>query len=223
VACEATQQGIDMAAMGNAVIMPADRQSIKNMNQASIPSLLNQILSGDEAALIALHDRFANAVFSVAYRVLNNQQDAEEVTQDVFLRLWDKAETFDAEKGKFLSWLLTITRRMAIDRLRKRIRRDPPPDSFSMDDQPHLWETILVSDDLDDLQRTLLSTLGELPVDQQQAIKLAYFYEMSHADIAEHLQRPLGTVKSQIRLGMQKLRTIWLNKQPMRTESDSER
>jgi RNA polymerase sigma-70 factor (ECF subfamily) len=223
VAFDATEHDSGMAANTNAVIMPADRQSIRLMNQASVPSLLNQILSGDEAALIALHDRFANAVFSVAYRVLNNQQDAEEVTQDVFLRLWDKAETFDPEKGKFLSWLLTITRRMAIDRLRKRIRRDPPPNSVSMDEQPHLWETTLVVEDTDDLQRTLLSTLDELPSDQQEAIRLAYFYGMSHTDISEHLQRPLGTVKSQIRLGMQKLRSIWLSKQPMRTESDSER
>ena len=223
MAFEASKHDRGLASKRNAVIIASDRQSIRDMNQASVPSLLKQILAGDEAALITLHDQYANAVYSVAYRVLNNQQDAEEVTQDVFLRLWDKAETFDAEKGKFLSWLLTITRRMAIDRLRKRSRREPPPDSISMDEQPYLWETTLVTDDNDDLQRTLLSTLGELPDDQQQAIQLAYFYGMSHADISEYLKRPLGTVKSQIRLGMQKLRSIWLSKQPIRSEPDSER
>jgi RNA polymerase sigma-70 factor (ECF subfamily) len=212
-----------MASKRNAVIIHSVQRNIRDMNQASVPSLINQILAGDEAALLTLHDHFSNAVYSVAYRVLNNQQDAEEVTQDVFLRLWDKAETFDPDKGKFLSWLLTITRRMAIDRLRKRSRREPPQDSFSMDEKPYLWETTLVIDDTDDLQRTLLSTLGELPDDQQQAIQLAYFYGMSHADISEYLKRPLGTVKSQIRLGMQKLRNIWLSKQPIRSEPDSER
>ncbi|MDQ7027013.1 MAG: sigma-70 family RNA polymerase sigma factor [Anaerolineae bacterium] len=221
--CERIEQGAGMAGEPNAVIILPDRKSIRNMNQASVPSLLKQILSGDEAALLALHDRFSNVVYSVAYRVLNNQQDAEEVTQDVFLRLWDKAASFDPNKGKFLSWLLTITRRMAIDLLRKRSRREPPPNSISMDEKPHLWETMLVVEDLDDLQRTLLSTLDELPQGQQQAIQLAYFYGMSHTDISEYLKRPLGTVKSQIRLGMQKLRTIWLSKQPMRSESDSER
>jgi RNA polymerase sigma-70 factor (ECF subfamily) len=193
------------------------------MNQVSVSALLKQIESGEEAALLALHDRFANAVYSVAYRVLNNQQDAEEVTQDVFLRLWDKAQTYDPQKGKFLSWLLTITRRLAIDRLRKRNRREPPPNSVSMDEKPYLWETTLISENFDDLQRSLLSVLDELPDDQQQTIQLAYFYGMSHSDISDYLSRPLGTVKSQIRLGMQKLRSIWLSKQAVSSEQDNER
>lgn len=218
-----SKQDIGVAGQTRAGIINPSRKRLGNMNQVSVSALLKQIESGEEAALLALHDRFANAVYSVAYRVLNNQQDAEEVTQDVFLRLWDKAQTYDPQKGKFLSWLLTITRRLAIDRLRKRNRREPPPNSVSMDEKPYLWETTLISENFDDLQRSLLSVLDELPDDQQQTIQLAYFYGMSHSDISDYLSRPLGTVKSQIRLGMQKLRSIWLSKQAVSSEQDNER
>lgn len=201
--------------MAEIVILALDGEQVSKMEQESITSLLKRIKSGDESALLDLHERFANLVYSVTYRVLGNQQDAEEATQDVFLRVWDKAEQFDSKRGNFTAWLLTIARHVAIDRLRKRERHEPPPNSVSIDEKPHLWETTLVKDDLSDLQRTLLSTLKELPENQQQAIYFAYFHGMSHRDIAEHLDKPLGTIKSHIRLGMQKLREIWLNQQPI--------
>jgi RNA polymerase sigma-70 factor (ECF subfamily) len=194
-------------------ILAIDVEQVSIMEHETIKSLLRRIRTGDEDALLDLHEQFATLVYSVTYRVLGNQQDSEEATQDVFLRLWDKAEQFDAARGSFTAWLLTIARHVAIDRLRKRQRREPPPNSVSMDEKPHLWETTLIKEDLSDLQRTLLSTLKELPEEQQQTIYLAYFHGMSHRDIAEHLDKPLGTVKSQIRLGMQKLRDIWLKQQ----------
>lgn len=190
------------------------------MSETPIDKLIKQIEVGDEDALIQLHEEFSTPVYSVAYRVLGNKLDAEEVTQDVFMKLWDKAYTFDSNKGKFISWILTITRRSAIDRLRKRDRREPPENSVSMDAEPYLWETKLGSEDMSDVQRSLLSVMGQLPQDQAQAIYLSYFHSMSHSDIAAHLDRPLGTVKSHIRLGMQKLRDIWT--QPT-TTIDSER
>ncbi len=194
------------------------------MGETPITTLLEEIDAGNEDALIQLHDEFSTPVYSVAYRVLGNSQDAEEVTQDVFLKLWDKAYTFDANKGKFISWILTITRRSAIDRLRKRDRREPPEESVSMDAAPYLWETKLGEEDMSDLQRSLLSVMGELPEAQKEAIYLAYFHDMSHSDIAAHLNRPLGTVKSHIRLGMQKLRAKWTKKQTKpTTQIDSER
>jgi RNA polymerase sigma-70 factor, ECF subfamily len=196
-------------------ILAADIGQVSKMEQEITLSLLNRIKSGDESALFDLHERFATVVYSVTYRVLGNQQDAEEATQDVFLRLWDKVEQFDSTRGSFSAWLLTIARRIAIDRFRKRERRDPPPNSVSMDEKPYLWESTLIENDLSDLQRTLLSTLNELPDNQQQAIYCAYFHGMSHRDIAEHLNKPLGTIKSHIRLGMQSLREIWINQQPV--------
>src|SRR5262245_38232117 len=191
------------------VILTSDTK-VNNMNSEAITQLLNQIQAGSEEALLQLHEQFATPVYSVAYRVLGNPQDAEEATQDVFLRLWDKANTFDPQRGNFTSWLLTIARRVAIDRLRKRERRDPS-NSVSMDEEPYLWETTLIGEDMTELQRSLLSVLNQLPKEQQEAIFLAYFHGMSHSDISAYLGKPLGTVKSHIRLGMQKLREIWLN------------
>lgn len=181
------------------------------MDQATLAALLERIQRDDESALVALYDHFAAAVFSVALQVLQSQQDSEEVAQDVFLRIWHKAAFYDPEKGQFLTWLLTITRRLALDHLRRRQRAAPASTATSLDEHEYLWEQALVYDDLSDLQRTLLSALKELPLEYQQAIALAYFRGMTHAEIAQQLGRPLGTVKSHIRQGMEQLRSIWIS------------
>ncbi|MEO1288018.1 MAG: sigma factor-like helix-turn-helix DNA-binding protein, partial [Chloroflexota bacterium] len=99
-------------------------------------------------------------------------------------------------------------------------RRDAPDNSVSMDAEPYLWETKLGEEDVSDLQRSLLSVMDELPNDQRDAIYLSYFHGMSHSDISAHVDKPLGTVKSHIRMGMQKLRSIWI--QEPTTLNDSE-
>src|SRR5690242_4209710 len=127
------------------------------MNQTPELQLLQQIQAGDEEALVALHAQFANLVYSVAYRVLNDQMAAEEVTQDTFMRLWHKSYTFDPEKGRFITWLLTVTRRLAIDVLRQRQRREPNTGMLFMDEDPNLWENVLSNDSgSSDLRRTLV-------------------------------------------------------------------
>lgn len=181
------------------------------MNQPPELALLQRIQTGDEDALMALHRQYANLVYSVAYRVLNDQMAAEEVTQDTFMRLWNKSYTFDPTKGRFITWLLTVTRRLAIDVLRQRQRREPRAGLLFMDEDPGLWENILSVDGSGDLRRNLQSVLNEIPSEQRDLIELVYFYGMSHNDIAESLKLPLGTVKTRIRLGMQKLRVAWAN------------
>jgi RNA polymerase sigma-70 factor, ECF subfamily len=180
----------------------------KVMNSTPELALLQRIQAGDEEALVALHTQYANLVYSVAYRVLNEPMAAEEITQDTFMRLWNKSYSFDPEKGRFITWLLTVTRRLAIDQLRQRQRREPKTGTLFIDEDPNLWETML-STDGNDLRRTLVSVLRELPTEQRELIELVYFYGMTHSDIAETLSMPLGTVKTRIRLGMQKLRLAW--------------
>ncbi len=180
------------------------------MSELTELMLLQRVQHGDEDALISLHTQYANLVFSVAYRVLNDQMGAEEVTQDTFMRLWNKSYTYDPEKGRFTTWLLTVTRRLAIDVLRLRQRREPKAGMMFMDEDPGLWENILSVDGGSDLRRNLKSVLAQLPSDQSELIELVYFYGMSHNDIAETLSIPLGTVKTRIRLGMQKLRLAWV-------------
>ncbi|MEZ4669505.1 MAG: sigma-70 family RNA polymerase sigma factor [Anaerolineae bacterium] len=180
------------------------------MDQATELALLQRVNAGDEEALMLFHNQYVNLVYSVAYRVLGDQQAAEEVTQDTFMRLWKKSESYDPEKGRFTTWLLTVTRRLAIDVLRQRQRREPQTGMLFMDEDPTLWENLPGTDGTTDLRRTLRSVLGQLPPEQSKLIELVYFYGMSHNDIAETLNLPLGTVKTRVRLGMQKLRSVWV-------------
>jgi RNA polymerase sigma-70 factor (ECF subfamily) len=190
------------------------------MSQTTVLELLQRIQTGDEDALVALHAQFANLVFSVAQRILNDQMAAEEVTQDTFMRLWDKSHTYDPQKGQFVVWLLTITRRLAIDVLRQRSRQDLRQDMLFIDENPQLWENVLSSGS-NELRRTLMLVMKELPSEQRDVIGLAYFYGMSHSDISEYLNLPLGTVKTRIRQGMQKLRSAWLTEIPVNPTSDT--
>ena len=177
--------------------------------RSTLAELLAQIQSGDETGLLALHQQYAGLVYSVAYRVLNDQMTAEEVTQDTFMRLWNKAELYDPNRGSFVTWLLTITRRIAIDVLRKQ-QRDPAAAPAVVDGDSERWEALLGTDENADLRRTLAAVMQELPDDQRHAIELAYFQGMSHSQIADYLDQPVGTIKTRIRLGMKKLREAWL-------------
>jgi RNA polymerase sigma-70 factor, ECF subfamily len=190
------------------------------MSQTPVLELLQRIQAGDEDALVALHAQFANLVFSVALRILNDQMAAEEVTQDTFMRLWDKSHTYDPQKGQFIVWLLTITRRLAIDVIRQRTRQEPKQEMLFIDENPQLWESIL-STGSGELRRTLLMVMKQLPPEQSDVIGLAYFYGMSHSDISEYLKLPLGTVKTRIRQGMQKLRSAWLTETPLNPTLDN--
>lgn len=176
---------------------------------STLADLLAQIQTGDEAALLTLHKQYASLVYSVALRVLSDRMVAEEVTQDTFMRLWHKADTYDPEKGSFVTWLLTITRRLAIDAHRKQ-QRDPVPNSVFVDSDSERWERMLGSEDDVELRRNLVAVMQALPDDQRHAIELAYFHGMTHRQIAGYLDQPVGTVKTRIRLGMQKLRDAWL-------------
>lgn len=173
--------------------------------------LLNRISRQDEQALSDLYDRYARLVFSLAYHVLQEANLAEEVTQDVFLSVWCKAETFDRSKAKFTTWLSQIARNRAIDRLR---RRNVRPEKASL-----RWETALqdLEDDTQAVEPTIiehernhqvLQIMRNLPQEQRLVISLAYFSGMSQSQIADLLKEPLGTVKTRIRLGMQKLREM---------------
>jgi RNA polymerase sigma-70 factor (ECF subfamily) len=180
------------------------------MSEPAELELLQRIQQGDEEALLVLHRRYAGLVYSIAYRVLGEQMAAEEVTQDTFLRLWRRADTFDPARGEFVPWLVTIARRQAIDTLRRQ-QRDPLRDPLFLDDHPDAWENALPADDAQSTARHLLrDAAAALPDEQRQTIEMAYFGGMSHSQIAARLGVPLGTVKTRLRLGMEKLRAAWL-------------
>lgn len=162
--------------------------------------LLERIQTGDEKALLALHTEYAGLVYSVVFRILGNQQDAEEVTQDAFMSLWHKSGYYSPQKGNFVTWFLTLAKRLAIDYWRRNKDRLVP--QLSIDE---------TTADQTEHNHALNMIIAELPREQQEALQLAYFYGMSHREIAEYTGRPLGTVKTHIREGMKKLRVAWLS------------
>lgn len=181
--------------------------------ERSDEALMVAVSAGDELAFAVLYDRYVDLVYSVALRVLADSQLAEDAAQDVFVRLWRRPETFIAERGRFLSWLMSVARNRAVDELRARGRRRRREAT-----QPGALEDTLApavpDDGIDPLrsaqlreeQQLVRSALCGLPAEQRIALELAYFGGMTQQEIALRLHEPLGTVKTRIRLGMQKLR-----------------
>jgi RNA polymerase sigma-70 factor (ECF subfamily) len=171
-------------------------------------ALLARVARGDEVAFLVLYDRHASSVYGLVLRILGDPMLAEEATQDTFLKLWARARQFLPERGSLFSWLLTIARRTALDRLRLERRRPALSDASDPDD---LWQSIPDSGTLSDdaRWRSMHLAVQSLPPEQRQVIELAYYQGMSQSEIAEVLGWPLGTVKTRLRTGMQRLREAW--------------
>ena len=175
--------------------------------------LLQRIAAGDSNALLVLHKRYANLVYSMAWRVLQDVGLAEEVTQDVFMKLWQRSQRYDAGRGRFSAWLLSVTRFAAIDRLRQEGRRPSVVEQSGDDpDEQTSLEQLLPSDHASwERGQHLRLLLEELPAEQRQVVELAYFGGLTHSELASYLGLPLGTVKGRLRLGLEKLRALWLD------------
>lgn len=172
-------------------------------------ALIAAVAGGDEVSFGMLYDRYIKAVYSLALRIVQEQSLAEEVTQEVFVRLWRNAATFTSERGRFASWLLGMTHHLAIDQVRR--RRARPQAIASTDDLPvqglpdtriDVEEEAWMSVRRDVLRRALV----QLPEAQRRVIELAYFNGLTHVEIAALVGDPLGTIKTRMRLGLQKLR-----------------
>lgn len=172
--------------------------------------LMQMVRQRNQQALSLLYDRYVAQVYGLVYRILNNGSMAEEVTQDTFMKVWKQPDRWDDAKGRFSSWLLTIARNTAIDHLRRE-RRQVSPETASLDvvaEPPSPFGLPHDSRRLD--ANTIRGLLDELPFEQAHAIELAFFQGMTHRELAEHLDLPLGTVKTRVRLGLQKLKALWL-------------
>lgn len=170
-------------------------------------SALGRIARGDHSALAELYDRHARLVFSLALRILQNRPDAEDIVQDVFTQVWAQAARYDTARGAVAAWMLMMARTRAIDRLRSRSSR---PKTIS---DARVVEEVPDATARQDLQllsaeqvETLQHALNALPVAQRVTLELAYYEGLTHAEIAERLSEPLGTVKTRIRQAVIKLR-----------------
>ena len=170
--------------------------------------LLARIARGDVAAFGDLYDRLANTLFSLATKILRDSSAAEDVLQDVFVQIFQKAHTYDPRLGKPLTWAIKLTRNRAIDRLRA-LQRGQRLFTQATDEQDAEDMTTPGADDTligQESARRVQIALAELPPKQREAIEMAFFRGMSQSEISAALGTPLGTVKAHIRRGMLKLR-----------------
>lgn len=171
--------------------------------------LLRLAAGGDKKSLDELHARYYRILQATAFRILNNARDAEEVVQEAFIQIWEKASVYDVSRGKPLTWAMTLTRNKAIDRLRQVQRRQRL--QGQMEEQAQIWNRVVETDSSDeaathDTQAIVRSAVIQLSPDQRRAIELAFFSGLTQQEIARQLRTPLGTVKARIRRGLMKLR-----------------
>jgi RNA polymerase sigma-70 factor (ECF subfamily) len=171
--------------------------------------LLRAIAGGDEMALAELYDRYRLILFGLILRILNSRGEAEDVLQELFLQVWQRAGQFDEMRGRPFTWLATLARSRAIDRLRALDSRERTAQEAARETEAR--ET--VSDAADDAVRSeqgevVRRALAELPEEQRRCLVLAYFEGLTQSEIAARLDQPLGTVKTRMRSGLIRLREL---------------
>lgn len=170
-------------------------------------ALVRRFLQKDVNAFEQLYDKYSRIVYSLVLRIVQQGGLAEEVVQDVFLQVWRHAAQYDAGRGPFLPWLLTMARNRALDTLRLKSERQRRQENQS----DELFSVVVAPPYellLDEKRRAerVRALVNELKPEQKRAIELAYFKGLSHSEIAAELQEPLGTVKSWIRNGLLRLK-----------------
>jgi RNA polymerase sigma-70 factor, ECF subfamily len=181
-------------------------QSKPRVSEADWTRLVQAVAAGDQMALHGLYERAHRVVFTLAMRICGNRETAEEVTLDVFHDVWRRASRYDAAQGSVLAWIMNQARSRAIDRVRFDQRKKRA--------EPALSEPVVAAETADGHDvlvarqqcQALQAALAVLTLPEKQAIEAAFFSELTHAEVAAHLQQPLGTVKTRIRSGLHKLR-----------------
>ncbi len=171
--------------------------------------LLAKIGEQDRQALAALYDRYGRRVFALAVRMLNDPLGSEEVTQDVFMSVWRRGASYTSKKGKFTTWLFSITHNRTIDELRKR-RRDRSRENADIDDHLNIQSGDISPADAAVARSEyakIRAAMERLPVEQKSVVELSYFKGLTQTEIATKTGQPLGTVKTRMRLALKKLRT----------------
>lgn len=170
--------------------------------------LVRQAAGGDRDAFAVLYDLYSKPLYAFAIRILGDAKEAEDVLQEVFLQIWEKASQYDEAAGKPFSWAVTMTRNKAIDRIRSRQRRS----RLIEEAKENAVEPVAESAEPGgagmrrDEAAQIRTAMESLPKDQRRAIEMAFFGGLTHMEIAESLKEPLGTIKARIRRGMLQLR-----------------
>jgi RNA polymerase sigma-70 factor (ECF subfamily) len=173
-------------------------------------ALVRGMAAGDDRALGALYDRWQGFVHGVVARILRQPNDIEDVVEETFWQAWRQASRFDPARGAVQTWLLTIARSRALDRARALRRRRESP--IEGDDGEVVVQQVAPDDpgldtEAAERRRIVTAALAQLPAEQREALELGYYGGFSQSEIAERTGQPLGTVKTRMRLAMQKLRS----------------
>ena len=172
--------------------------------------LMRRLSYRDLEAFRALYDRYGDLVYSTTLRIVRDVHLAQDMVQEIFLRLWRKPDSFVAQRGRFSTWLTSVARNRAVDEIRSRNRRyrheTASPEQQEREFPDAEEKDPALTAELADQRRLIVAALAGLPLEQRQAIELAYFRGLTQQEIAAALKQPLGTVKTRVRLGMQKLR-----------------
>jgi RNA polymerase sigma-70 factor (ECF subfamily) len=176
--------------------------------------LMARIKSRDASALSELYDHYNRLLFGLILSILKKRVEAEDILQEVFTNIWEKAEQFDLERGTVYTWIVSLTRNKSIDRLRSKVYKEQKKQSTSLNDDDVFMP--LYSEDSDPLENTILKdrakrvhqALANISESQRMVLQVAYFNGMTQSEISEEFDIPLGTVKTRMRDGMMKLREI---------------
>ncbi len=190
--------------------MVTTHQSSQVSVEETDESLFARVAQGDAAAFACFYDRHESLLFSLAFRIVHDEAEAEDVVQEAAVQMWERAPQYDARLGRPVAWAVTLVRNKAIDRLRASRRREALLER-------NFEEAVTTGAGMEgtgpdsgatsgDLANLIRRTLATLPREQQQAIELAFLGGFSQSEIAERLCEPLGTIKARIRRGMLAMR-----------------
>lgn len=172
-------------------------------------SLMQSIVERQSSAINSLYERYGKTLKKVIYQVLQDEAEADDVLQESILQVWREATSYSSALGKPLGWLVTIARRRAIDRVRRRAAYSRAKDRFEtyVETEPRSWLQSCTQEDNagSDIRHFLEREMSRLPAFQSEALKLSFFNGLSHREIAAHTRTPLGTVKTRLELGLRKL------------------
>jgi RNA polymerase sigma-70 factor, ECF subfamily len=170
---------------------------------------LRQAAEGNPDALGRIYDATSPILMALALRILGRREDAEEALLDVYCKAWQRADLYDEQRGTVMAWLMTMMRTTALDRVRSRVSREARVEVLVEDDPLPASgldpESLAVSSQ----QRARIrAALEQLPPEQREALEVAFFEGLTHSEIAERLAIPLGTAKTRVRRGLEKLRSL---------------
>lgn len=170
--------------------------------------IISGIINRDRAAFDLLYNKYAQIIFNVCVRILNDVNEAEDVLQEIFLQIWREAAKFDPSRASVKTWLFTIARSRSLDRYRSRKNIQKRLDASAGEN----LQLIAGNEDLQQktlLQRYVGGALEQLPEEQRKVLELSYYEGLTQEEISERLKEPLGTIKSRIRSGLIKLRSLF--------------